>query len=113
MPRGCRSVSALAMNDTCQYVYAADMSDDYQVHIYDTHKMGGKFGRPMPLCNPGKSDRKKINAILVLPGSTSFITAGAKTHLKTWTIDGAVAKAKACGITSPAQQHFFTNLSQT
>lgn len=56
----------------------------------------------------GTSDRKKINAIQVLPDG-SFITAGVKKHLAIWTINGAKAAPKSI-VTKAAQGMFFSAL---
>ena len=95
-----------------QYIYAADMSDDYAVHIFDTHQQDKKTGRALYV-GLGKSDRKRINSILVLPGSKNFMTAGVKCHLKSWNIAGATIKAKDSCPKGISQAHFFSNLTQT
>ena len=60
-----------------KYIYAADMSDDYKVHIYDIDaKPDKKSGKLVPYCPPGKSCRKRINAIDINPGTFNFISAG-------------------------------------
>lgn len=58
LPRGSRSVSALAFDSTCTMIAAADMTDDYKLHIFDlkAEKVKGKS----PLICTGKLDRKKI-----------------------------------------------------
>lgn len=35
LPKGSRSVSALAISPDGKYLAAADMSDDYNVHLFD------------------------------------------------------------------------------
>ena len=36
LPKGCRSVSALAWSPDGRYIAAADMSDDHAIHVFDT-----------------------------------------------------------------------------
>jgi hypothetical protein len=67
------------------------MSDDFKIHIFDLNKADPKTKRPLKIVE-GKSDRKKINAILVLADG-SFYTAGVKNHLSLWTVTGKLAKA--------------------
>jgi hypothetical protein len=57
MPRGCRSVSAVALDENCQYAYAADMSDNYSIHVYDLTVKDKRYGRPTPVCAPKSSNR--------------------------------------------------------
>jgi hypothetical protein len=44
LPRGSRSVSALGFKDD-KFVYAADMSDNFMVHIFDITKEKTKAGK--------------------------------------------------------------------
>ena len=58
LPRGSRSVSALAFNSTCTMLAAGDMTDDYKLHIFDLK--ADKVKDKSPLLCTGKYDRKKI-----------------------------------------------------
>ena len=82
LPRGGRSISAIAVSDNKQYIFAADMSDDYKVHIFDTLNLDKKTNKPTPACPPAKAgDRTAIKAIDVCPGGTNFMSAGTGNHL--------------------------------
>ena len=87
------------------------MSDDDKLHVFDLHSLDKKTKRPT-LVAAGKSDRKKINAIQVLSDG-SFITAGVKNHLKSWSMIGAVVKPKSIIIKGLAQNHFFSALGMS
>jgi hypothetical protein len=67
LPRGSRSVSALAFNANCTMVAAGDMTDDYKLHIFDLQapKVKGKA----PLLCTGKLDRKKISMVRFYPNN--------------------------------------------
>jgi WD40 repeat protein len=67
LPRGGRSVSALAMDAGCTRLAAADMSDDYSLHVFDL--MGPKIKERCQIICSGKNDRKKIQMVRFFPGS--------------------------------------------
>jgi hypothetical protein len=52
LPRGGRSISAIAVSENKQYIYAADMSDNHEVHIFDILTLDKKTGKPTPACKP-------------------------------------------------------------
>ena len=45
LPKGSRSVSALAFSPDGKYLAAADMSDDHNVHLFDLTQRDPKKGR--------------------------------------------------------------------
>ena len=59
LPKGCRSVSALAFSHDGNYLAAADMSDDHQVHVYDLLQVDKK-GECCVHIGEKKADRKKV-----------------------------------------------------
>ena len=59
LPKGSRSVSALAMSQDGRYLAAADMSDDHKVHLFDLNQMNNKKNTCVHL-GDGKANRKKV-----------------------------------------------------
>ena len=58
LPKGSRSVSALGFSKGEQFIAAADMSDDHNVHLFDLTQKDKK-GKCVHLAAV-KKDRKKI-----------------------------------------------------
>lgn len=58
LPRGSRSVSALAFNPDSTIVAAGDMTDDYKIHLFDLTAPKVK-GKTLLVCT-AKLDSKKI-----------------------------------------------------
>ena len=56
LPKGSRSVSALAISPDGKYLAAADMSDDHYVHLFDLTQRDPKKGKCMHLGSK-KKDR--------------------------------------------------------
>ena len=59
LPKGSRSVSALAFSHDGKYVSAADMSDDHCVHLFDLTQKDPKKNKCIHLGSQ-KKDRQKI-----------------------------------------------------
>ena len=59
LPKGCRSVSAIAFSPDSRYIAAADMSDDHAIHVFDTQAAPDKKGKIAKLYTQ-KSDRQKV-----------------------------------------------------
>ena len=59
LPKGSRSVSALAMSPDGKYLAAADMSDDHKVHLFDLSQRDPKRNKCVHL-GDAKKDRQKI-----------------------------------------------------
>ena len=66
LPKGSRSVSALAISPDGKYLAAADMSDDHYVHLFDLTQRDPKKNRCVLLASM-KKDRKKIFQIQWIP----------------------------------------------
>jgi hypothetical protein len=90
-------VSALGFKDD-KYVYAADMSDNFMVHIFDIKKEKTKAGKLEPYCEAGKADRKRINSISIVPDSMDFVSAGITDHLYYWTVANGRIKSKKVSV---------------
>ena len=58
LPKGSRSVSALAFSRDDKYLAAADMSDDHKVHLFDLTQVNKK--NKCVLLSSVKKDRKKV-----------------------------------------------------
>ena len=59
LPKGSRSVSALAFSHDGKYLSAADMSDDHCVHLFDLTQKDPKKNKCIHLGSQ-KKDRQKI-----------------------------------------------------
>mgnify|MGYP003336909991 CR=1 FL=1 len=59
LPKGSRSVSALAWSTDGRYIAAADMSDDHNIHVFDTQTLDKK--NKATKSKKGKETRKKAN----------------------------------------------------
>ena len=84
LPRGSRSVSALAFDSASTLVAAGDMTDDYKLHIFDLSapKLKGKA----PLLCTGKLDRKKIQMVKFYPNDSSKLISVSTDSVITWTL---------------------------
>ena len=67
LPKGSRSVSALAWSSDGRYIAAADMSDDHNIHVFDTQTLDKK-NKATKIATQ-KSDRNKIFMIEWKPNS--------------------------------------------
>lgn len=84
LPTGSRSVTALSMNSNGKYLVAADMSDDFNLHLFDLTKTN-KDGQCIKIATVGK-DKKQIFGIKWNPKvPDSFVTAGTR-HLFFWDV---------------------------
>jgi WD40 repeat protein len=111
LPRGGRSVSALAMDAGCTRLAAADMSDDYSLHVFDL--MGPKIKERCQIICSGKTDRKKIQMVRFFPGSRDKLMSISTDHVCTWTIDTAKKQMKGAMHTQPkgATNLIYTSLA--
>ena len=65
LPKGSRSVSAIAISSDGKYLSCADMSDDYKIHLFDLTQVDKKENC-VHLAD-AKKDRKKIFQIVWNP----------------------------------------------
>ena len=91
LPKGCRSVSAIAFSSDSRYVAAADMSDDHAIHVFDLNNKDKK-GKCTKI-HTAKADRNKVFMIQWKPDSKEFISVGSK-HLYYWTMTDAALKSQ-------------------
>ena len=98
LPKGCRSVSALAFSPDGRYVAAADMSDDHAIHVFDREAAKDKKGK-CPKLFTQKSDRQKVFMIRWKPTGTEFASAGVK-HMCFWTMTAQDLKSKKGALSS-------------
>ena len=94
MPKGSRSVSALAMSPDGKYLAAADMSDDHKMHLFDlTQKDDAKSKNKAGKCihlRDAKKDRQKIFQIQ-WTSNTQFVSVGLE-HVCFWTAPNLTGK---------------------
>jgi WD40 repeat protein len=82
LPRGSRSVSAVAFSDDNTRVAVADMTDDYRVHIFELSAKSVKGKVPL-LCS-GKKDRKKVSMVRFYPGNSNKLISVSTDSIVTW-----------------------------
>lgn len=80
LPKGSRSVSALAMSPDDKYLCAADMSDNHEVHLFDLTQKDRKGNCLYLLKN--KTNRVKIFQIM-WTDATNFVSVGVE-HIYFW-----------------------------
>ena len=84
LPKGSRSVSALAFSADGKYLAAADMSDDHNVHLFDLSQRDKK-GKCVHIAAV-KKDRKKVFQIKWSPTTAGqFVSVGVE-HVFFWSI---------------------------
>lgn len=84
LPRGSRGVSAVAFSPDGLLVAAADMTDDYKLHIFDLKDSPVKGKVPL-LCTC-KSDRKKIQQVLFVPAVPTQLLSVSTESFISWTL---------------------------
>ena len=85
LPKGSRSVSALGFSKDGNYIAAADMSDDHNVHLFDLNQKDPKKGKCVHLAAV-KKDRKKIFQISWSPTQAGqFVSVGLE-HIFFWSV---------------------------
>ena len=97
LPKGSRSVSAIAWSSDARYIAAADMSDDHNIHVFDTQTLDKK-NKATKIATQ-KSDRNKIFMIEWKPDTHEFVSVGVK-HYCHWTLNGNTLKYKKGALSS-------------
>lgn len=93
LPKGSRSVSALGFSSDGNYISAADMSDDHNVHLFDLLQTDKK-GKCLHLGSV-KKDRKKVFQIMWNPiKPSSFVSVGLE-HIFFWNTSPKLSAKKA------------------
>lgn len=84
LPRGSRACSALAFSHDCSFIAAADMTDDYQLHIFSMKAPLVK-GKVQLLCS-AKMDRNKIQMVMFHPSNPNELISVSTGSVVSWTI---------------------------